>query len=507
MAYASITYTSASGTTFALTNSSGDPIPYLRQSDISVTVNGVLKTLTTDYTFNTAGTSIVLNTSVSGATVTIARVTDIADATVTYTAGSTLTAQDLNNADNQIRYGLQEFSDVYGALNSGSGDLSALEGFIGSAEAWTADDSHSATTGAIDLRVNSKISTALTGDVIAGTDLSITDNSPSAGKITIAHNVAGAGTTVNNSDGVVLQDITVTAQGHVTSVGSYDLDNRYYTETETDAKYVALTGTQTVAGVKTFTSSPIVPAPTTNFQPATKAYVDSVGASGVSDGDKGDIIVGSGGTAWTIDTGVITNSKLVAGTITDSAINASAAITGSKIQTATTSNTGAVQLTDSTSSTSTSTAATPNSVKTAYDLASTANTTASAALPKAGGAMTGDLTLNAQSDLRFADADSSNWVGFQAPSTVASNVTWTLPNTDASVPGYALKSDGSGNLSWGLAGGASGASGNQVFYENDTNVTASYTISSNKNAVTAGPITIDAGVTVTVPSGSSWVVV
>jgi hypothetical protein len=60
MAYASITYTSASGTTFALTNSSGDPITYLRQNDISVYVNDVLKTVTTDYTFNTAGTAIVL---------------------------------------------------------------------------------------------------------------------------------------------------------------------------------------------------------------------------------------------------------------------------------------------------------------------------------------------------------------------------------------------------------------------------------------------------------------
>jgi hypothetical protein len=159
MAYASITYTSASGTTFALTNSSGDPIPYLRQSDISVTVNGVLKTLTTDYTFNTAGTSIVLNTSVSGASVVIARVTDIADATVTYTAGSTLTAQDLNNADNQIRYGLQEFSDTYGALTTGTGDLSALAGFIGSSETWTSDNAHTATTGAIDNRVDSKITT------------------------------------------------------------------------------------------------------------------------------------------------------------------------------------------------------------------------------------------------------------------------------------------------------------------------------------------------------------
>jgi hypothetical protein len=159
MAYASVTYTSASGTTFALTNSSGDPIPYLRQSDISVTVNGVLKTLTTDYTFNTAGTSIVLNTAVSGVSVVIARVTDIADATVTYTAGSTLTAQDLNNADNQIRYGLQEFSDTYGALTTGTGDLSALAGFIGSSETWTSDNAHTATTGAIDNRVDSKITT------------------------------------------------------------------------------------------------------------------------------------------------------------------------------------------------------------------------------------------------------------------------------------------------------------------------------------------------------------
>ncbi len=52
---------------------------------------------------------------------------------------------------------------------------------------------------------------------------------------------------------------------------------------------VNLTGNQTVAGVKTFTSSPIVPTPTTDFQVATKKYVDdaaSVGGSGLSIGDK-----------------------------------------------------------------------------------------------------------------------------------------------------------------------------------------------------------------------------
>jgi hypothetical protein len=509
MAYASITYTSASGTTFALTNSNGDPIPYLKQSDIEVYVNDVLKTLTTDYTFNTAGTAIVLNTSVSGATVRLTRVTDIADATVVYTAGSTLTAQDLNNADNQIRYGLQEFSDTYDALNSGTGDLGDLGGVVDSGEVWLSDNSHLATTAAIDNRVDSKISTAVTGTVFAGTDLSIATNTPSAGQITISHNVTGAGTTVNNSNGVVLQDITVTSQGHVTSVGSYDLDNRYYTETESDSKYVALTGSQTVAGVKTFTSSPVGPTPTNSTDLATKGYVDGVASSGVSDGDKGDIIVGSAGTAWTIDTGVVTNSKIAPGTITDSAINAAAGITGTKIQQGSTSVRGTVQLTDSVSDISTTTAATPNSVKTAYDLANSANTTANAALPKAGGTMTGDIVLSNQTDLRFgeATANGSNYVGFQAPSNIASNVLWTLPATDASVSGYALKSDGAGNLSWGLAGGALGGGTDQVFYENDQTITTNYTITNGKNAMTTGPVTINAGVTVTVPSGSSWVII
>jgi hypothetical protein len=59
----------------------------------------------------------------------------------------------------------------------------------------------------------------------------------------------------------------------------------------------------------------------------------------------------------------------------------------------------------------------------------------------------GNITLNAQGDLRFADSDSSNWLAFQAPSTVASNVTWTLPNADGS-SNQTLVTNGSGTLSW-----------------------------------------------------------
>jgi hypothetical protein len=45
-----------------------------------------------------------------------------------------------------------------------------------------------------------------------------------------------------------------------------------------DTANVKLTGAQTVAGVKTFSSSPIVPAPTTDTQAATKLYADTVAA-------------------------------------------------------------------------------------------------------------------------------------------------------------------------------------------------------------------------------------
>jgi hypothetical protein len=126
-----------------------------------------------------------------------------------------------------------------------------------------------------------------------------------------------------------------------------------------------------------------------------------------------------------------------------------------------------------------------------------------------GGTVTGDITLDNRSDLRFgeATANGANWVAFQGASSIAANITWTLPSTDATVPGHALKSDGAGNLSWGTAGGATGAGGDDVFYENGQTVTANYTLTAGKNAMTAGPITIQNGATVTIPSGASWVIV
>lgn len=103
----------------------------------------------------------------------------------------------------------------------------------------------------------------------------------------------------------------------------------------------------------------------------------------------------------------------------------------------------------------------------------------------------------------------------------------TLPGTDSvTVPKGSTAQRGSGvsgkfryntddnvfegysNGAWGsIGGGATGGGSDAVFLENDQTVTTDYTITANKNAVSAGNITINSGITVTVPSGSRWVVV
>ena len=74
-------------------------------------------------------------------------------------------------------------------------------------------------------------------------------------------------------------------------------------------------------------------------------------------------------------------------------------------------------------------------------------------------------------------------------------------STDSSFEGY-------NGTAWGsIGGGATGGGSDAIFYENAQSVTTDYTITSGNNAMSAGPVTINAGVTVTVPTGSNWVIV
>ena len=82
-----------------------------------------------------------------------------------------------------------------------------------------------------------------------------------------------------------------------------------------------------------------------------------------------------------------------------------------------------------------------------------------------------NITMNAQSDVRFADADSSNYIALQAPTSVSANVTFSLPAADGS-SGDVLQTDGSGNLSFiAIAAADSIPVGSVMPYAGSTNPT------------------------------------
>jgi len=144
-----------------------------------------------------------------------------------------------------------------------------------------------------------------------------------------------------------------------------------------------------------------------------------------------------------------------------------------------------------------------------------------------------DVTVTSVTDneVMAYDSGTSKWINQTAAeaglATVADTVAKTAATGSGALPsGTTAQRDGSPSAgyirfnsdltsfegyngsAWGsIGGGASGGGSDGVFYENDQTVTTNYTLTSNKNAMSTGPITINSGVTVTIPTGSRWVVI
>jgi len=109
-------------------------------------------------------------------------------------------------------------------------------------------------------------------------------------------------------------------------------------------------------------------------------------------------------------------------------------------------------------------------------------------------AFTGNVTFSSTGAIKLPASTTSD-----RPAAVTGMIRF---NTDY------LTFEGYNGSTWtGIGGGATGGGANEVFFENDQVVSTDYTITTGKNAMSAGPISINSGVTVTVPTDSTWIIV
>ena len=109
-------------------------------------------------------------------------------------------------------------------------------------------------------------------------------------------------------------------------------------------------------------------------------------------------------------------------------------------------------------------------------------------------AVAGTFTVSATDAIKIASGTTAQRPGSPAAGQLRYNTTLN-------------KFEGYNGTAWSsVGGGATGGGADTVFYENTRTVTTNYTLSSSNNAHSVGPITINSGITVTIPSGARWVV-
>jgi hypothetical protein len=108
--------------------------------------------------------------------------------------------------------------------------------------------------------------------------------------------------------------------------------------------------------------------------------------------------------------------------------------------------------------------------------------------------VSGTFTVSATDAIKIASGTTAQRPGSPAAGQLRYNTTLN-------------KFEGYNGTAWSsVGGGATGGGADTVFYENTRTVTTNYTLSSSNNAHSVGPITINSGITVTIPSGARWVV-
>jgi len=160
------------------------------------------------------------------ATTTATNIGTKANKTITVSAGSGLTGGGDLTANRTISHAdTSTVSDVNGSGNTFIQDI----GFD--------TYGHVTSVGTGTVTVGDGAMTVTAGSGLSGGGQLGTANQSGASSVTVSHADTSSQASVNNSDGTVIQDITLDTYGHLTGITSYNLDGRYYTGTAADSRF------------------------------------------------------------------------------------------------------------------------------------------------------------------------------------------------------------------------------------------------------------------------------
>ena len=483
---------------------------------------------------NNSGTIVELGTYPSsqavagnatvGGTLGVTGATTLSSGTVSgnWTVTGTLTVSTPSNSTDAARKDYVDTADALkvnksgdtmsGALAMGTNKITGLGTPTASTDA--------ATKGYVDAQVSAVLDSAPAAlDTLNELAAAINDDANFAGTVTsaLATKLPLAGGTMTGNIAMGANKVT----SSTTPTAADDLTRKGYVDTQDALKLNLTGGTMTgdvVLGANKITSTAT---PATDDTLTRKGYVDSILGSATDAATSAAAAATSASNAATSASGASTSATNAASSATAAATSATNAATSASAASTSASSASTSATNAATSATAAATSAT--NAATSYDNFDDrylGDKSSAPTLDNDGEALlTGALYFNTTNNAMYVYTGSA-WSEAYTGTVVAK----TSSTGSAVLPaGTTAQRDGSPSAgylrwnsddtsaevydgsAWTAVGG--GNSTTEGLYEHAHTISANYSITSGNNAMSAGPITVDTGVSVTVPTGSTWTIV